>query len=243
MNIALWILQILLAVLYAWHGWLFVAPPPELVEIMNAEFAPWFRIFIGVAEWLAAAGLILPSVTRIMPWLTALAAAGLMIVMSGATVVHLFRGEIGSAISAAPSERAGAASALAETGAELGGALGLAVLGSLGMAVYRSQVAPALPLGLSPEAAQAIQETLGGAVAVAGQLPDQLGIALLGASREAFVLGLQVTSLISTVVMIGLAILTVALLRHIDTDDEPEPQPESMQPVHPATVPVQADCY
>jgi uncharacterized membrane protein YphA (DoxX/SURF4 family) len=101
MNIALWILQILLAVLYAWHGWLFVAPPPELVEIMNAEFAPWFRIFLGVAEWLAAAGLILPGVTRIMPWLTALAAAGLMIVMSGATVVHLFRGEIGSAISAA----------------------------------------------------------------------------------------------------------------------------------------------
>jgi uncharacterized membrane protein YphA (DoxX/SURF4 family) len=101
MNIALWILQILLAVLYAWHGWLFVAPPPELVEIMNAEFAPWFRIFLGVAEWLAAAGLILPGVTRIMPWLTALAAAGLMIVMSGATVVHLFRGEIGNAISAA----------------------------------------------------------------------------------------------------------------------------------------------
>jgi uncharacterized membrane protein YphA (DoxX/SURF4 family) len=101
MNIALWILQILLAVLYAWHGWLFVAPPPELVEIMNAEFAPWFRIFIGVAEWLAAAGLILPSVTRIMPWLTALAAAGLMIVMVSATGLHLFRGEIGSAISAA----------------------------------------------------------------------------------------------------------------------------------------------
>ena len=101
MNIALWILQILLAVLYAWHGWLFLAPPPELVEIMNAEFAPWFRIFIGVAEWLAAAGLILPSVTRIMPWLTALAAAGLMIVMVSATGLHLFRGEIGSAISAA----------------------------------------------------------------------------------------------------------------------------------------------
>jgi uncharacterized membrane protein YphA (DoxX/SURF4 family) len=101
MNIALWILQVLLAAYFLWHGWLFLAPPAELVEIMNAEFAPWFRIFIGVAELLAAAGLILPGVTRILPWLTPLAAAGLMIVTASATVLHLSRGEIGSAISAA----------------------------------------------------------------------------------------------------------------------------------------------
>ncbi len=101
MNIALWILQVLLAAYFLWHGWLFVAPPAELVEIMNAQFAPWFRIFIGVAEILAAAGLILPGVTRILPWLTPLAAAGLMIVTASATVLHLSRGEIGSAISAA----------------------------------------------------------------------------------------------------------------------------------------------
>ncbi len=68
---------------------------------MNAEFAPWFRIFLGTAEWLAAAGLILPGVTRIMPWLTPLAAAGLMIVMASAAVLHLFRGEIASAITTA----------------------------------------------------------------------------------------------------------------------------------------------
>src|SRR5215207_11315262 len=78
-----------------------VAPPAEMVEMMNAQFAPWFRIFIGVAELLAAVGLILPGVTRILPWLTALAAAGLMIVMSSATVLHVFRGESGSAVAAA----------------------------------------------------------------------------------------------------------------------------------------------
>ena len=101
MNIALWILQVLLAVYFLWHGWLFAAPPAEMVEMMNSFLAPWFRIFIGVAELLAAAGLILPSLTRILPWLTPLAAAGLMIVTSSATVLHLSRGEIGSAISAA----------------------------------------------------------------------------------------------------------------------------------------------
>lgn len=98
MNIVLWILQVLLAALYVWHGWLFLAPPAELVEIMNAQFAPWFRIFLGVAEWMAAAGLILPGVTRLLPRLTAWAAAGLIIVMVSATGFHLNRGEIGSAI-------------------------------------------------------------------------------------------------------------------------------------------------
>jgi uncharacterized membrane protein YphA (DoxX/SURF4 family) len=98
MKIALWILQVLLAIQFLWHGWLFVAPPAELVEMMNAEFAPGLRIFIGVAELLAAVGLILPGVTRILPWLTPLAAAGLMLVTGSATVFHLFRGETGNAI-------------------------------------------------------------------------------------------------------------------------------------------------
>ena len=101
MNIALWILQVLLAVYFLWHGWLFVAPPAEMAEMMNSFIDPGFRIFIGVAELLAAAGLILPGLTRLLPWLTPLAAAGLMIVTASATVFHLSRGEIGSAISAA----------------------------------------------------------------------------------------------------------------------------------------------
>jgi uncharacterized membrane protein YphA (DoxX/SURF4 family) len=101
MNIALWILQVLLAAYFLWHGWLFVAPPAEMAEMMNSFIAPGFRIFIGAAELLAAVGLILPGLTRTLPWLTVLAAAGLMIVTGSATVLHLSRGEIGSAISAA----------------------------------------------------------------------------------------------------------------------------------------------
>jgi putative oxidoreductase len=101
MNMVLWILQVLLAAFFLWHGWLYVAPPAELVEMMNSFLAPGFRIFIGVAELLAAAGLILPSVTRILPGLTPLAAAGLMMVVGSATVFHLSRGEIGSAITTA----------------------------------------------------------------------------------------------------------------------------------------------
>lgn len=101
MNIALWILQVLLAIYFLWHGWLFVAPPAEMVELMNSFIDPGFRVFIGVAELLAAAGLILPGLTRVLPWLTPVAAVGLMIVTASATVFHLSRGETGSAISAA----------------------------------------------------------------------------------------------------------------------------------------------
>ncbi|RIK42179.1 MAG: DoxX family protein [Chloroflexi bacterium] len=97
MNGVLWVLQVLLAAAFIAHGWLMVAPPAEMVAMMDEQLGREFRIFIGVAELLAAVGLILPGVTRILPWLTALAAAGLMIVVVSATVLHLFRGEIGSA--------------------------------------------------------------------------------------------------------------------------------------------------
>jgi hypothetical protein len=101
MRIALWILQVLLAAMFVWHGLLFVAPPPEMVEIMNQSINPGLRMFIGVAELLAAAGLILPGVTRILPWLTPLAAAGLMIVVGSASILHVSRGETGNATFAA----------------------------------------------------------------------------------------------------------------------------------------------
>lgn len=101
MNIVLWVLQILLAVAYLAHGWLFLAPPAEMLAMMNESIPPALRLFIGAAEVLAAIGLILPGLTRIQPWLTAAASAGLMIVMASATVLHFWRGETSSAISAA----------------------------------------------------------------------------------------------------------------------------------------------
>ena len=100
LNIALWILQVLLAALFLWHGQFMAFPPANMVAIINENIGSGLRVFIGVAEILAAAGLILPGLSRILPSLTALAAAGLMIVMASATVFHLYRGETASAISA-----------------------------------------------------------------------------------------------------------------------------------------------
>lgn len=97
MNIMLWVLQVLLAVAFLAHGWLFLSPPPEIAVQMNASLPRWFQLFLGVAEVLAAVGLTLPGLTRIMPWLVTWAAAGIMIVTLSATVYHLMRGEISSA--------------------------------------------------------------------------------------------------------------------------------------------------
>jgi uncharacterized membrane protein YphA (DoxX/SURF4 family) len=98
MNALLWILQVLLAAAFLAHGWLFLSPPAALLEQMNATISPAFRIFLGVAEVLAAIGLTLPGITRTVPSLISCAAAGLMVVMVGATILHTTRGEISSAV-------------------------------------------------------------------------------------------------------------------------------------------------
>jgi uncharacterized membrane protein YphA (DoxX/SURF4 family) len=97
MNIMLWVLQVLLAVAFLAHGWLFLSPPPEIAVQMNASLPRWFQLFLGVAEVLAGVGLTLPGLTRIMPWLVTWAAVGIMIVTVSATAYHLMRGEISSA--------------------------------------------------------------------------------------------------------------------------------------------------
>lgn len=96
MNAVLWVLQVLLAAAFFAHGMLFLTPPAEMVEQM-AVLPRWFQIFLGTAEVLAAIGLTLPGITRIMPGLVPAAAAGLMFVMVCATFWHINRGEISSA--------------------------------------------------------------------------------------------------------------------------------------------------
>ncbi|MEZ4660597.1 MAG: DoxX family protein [Caldilineaceae bacterium] len=99
MNIALWIVQVLLAVAFAFFGFPKVAQP--LTELAN--MMPWVNDvpallvrFIGVAEIAGALGLVLPGVTKIQPRLTAYAAAGLVLVMLLAAIFHATRSEFGN---------------------------------------------------------------------------------------------------------------------------------------------------
>jgi hypothetical protein len=101
MNIVLWVLQVLLALVFLAHGLFLLIPPATMIEAMNATMSTSLRVFIGVAEVLGAVGLILPGLTRILPWLTYWAAAGIMMVMICATIFHAVRGEVSGVISTA----------------------------------------------------------------------------------------------------------------------------------------------
>jgi hypothetical protein len=98
-NVVAWILQALLAIVFVFHFVLYALSPAALTRTMR-EQGQWppaipdgFRRFIGIAELLGAIGLILPAATRILPWLTPVAAAGLAFVTLSASVYHRRRRE------------------------------------------------------------------------------------------------------------------------------------------------------
>lgn len=96
MNIILWILQILLALFFLFHAFMMLRPSPARLERgmkYVLEMPANLRVFAGIAEGLAGLGLVLPALLRILPWLTPLAAAGLVMLMVGAIVLHVVRRE------------------------------------------------------------------------------------------------------------------------------------------------------
>jgi MFS transporter, DHA2 family, multidrug resistance protein len=117
------------------------------------------------------------------------------------------------AVGSAPPERAGAASGISETSSELGGALGLAILGTVGTAVYRDQTADAFPAEVPAETAATASDTLGGAVEAADRLPQALEADVLEPAREAFTQGLQVAATVSGVLVVAAAVMVARLLR------------------------------
>jgi MFS transporter, DHA2 family, multidrug resistance protein len=152
---------------------------------------------IGAGLGLSAVGLAMLTQVGPSGGLAMLVAASVVISLGLAPVFGLTTELI---VGSAPPERAGAASGISETGSELGGALGIAILGSIGVAIYRGELAERLPAGVPAEAEAVARDTLGSALAVAGQLPSQLGEVVTSAAREAFVNGMQLTSAIAAIV-------------------------------------------
>ncbi|MEU6891371.1 MFS transporter [Streptomyces sp. NPDC046557] len=127
------------------------------------------------------------------------------------------------ALGSAPAEKAGSAASLLETGQEFGGALGMALLGSLGTAVYRGDLAGADP---------AVRETLGGAVAVAQRLGGETGGQVLTLARDAFVHGMRYAAWGGTALLLAAAVLAVVSMRGITAPAplaaEPAEVPEAL---------------
>jgi MFS transporter, DHA2 family, multidrug resistance protein len=191
--------------------------PSAVAFIIGSQFAPRvlhqvrpaYIISGGLA--LAAAGLAVLTQVGVTDGLVPLVAGSVIISLGLAPVFGLTTELI---VGSAPPEQAGAASGISETGAELGGALGIAIMGSVGVAIYRGRLADRLPDAVPDAAAEAARDTLGSAAAVAAQLPDQLGQAVLAAAREAFVAGMQLSSLIAAVLGMALAALALVAFRN-----------------------------
>jgi DHA2 family multidrug resistance protein-like MFS transporter len=145
------------------------------------------------------------------------AQSGLLMLIGGYAVWNLGAAPLVSlstdlVVGSAPPAKAGSAASLSETSADFAFALGIAVLGSLGTAVYRLQVASGLPAGPAVDAAR---DSLAGAVALAATLPEPLGNLVLIAARDAFTSGLHVVAGASAVVLLGVAVLALSMLRAV----------------------------
>ncbi|WP_329032083.1 MFS transporter [Streptomyces sp. NBC_01725] len=114
-------------------------------------------------------------------------------------------------INSAPPEKAGAVSAISDTSHELGLGLGIAVLGSVGGAVYRNQVSGELPAGLPEGAAASIEDSIGNAVDEISRLPEGLATAALDVAREAFTHGLVLVSVVCGILTVLTVFLTLGL--------------------------------
>ena len=126
----------------------------------------------------------------------------------------------GMIVGAAPPERSGNASAMSETGAELGGALGIALLGSVGTAIYRGRMTAPLPEGLPADAAATARATLGGAIESAARLPEGAAADLINAARSAFMVGFDLMAVLAALAMIGTAVLALRVLARVEMQAE-----------------------
>ena len=160
-----------------------------------------------VAGGLALAAVGFALLTRVDGASLEIVVAGSVLLALGAAPVVTLSTDL--IVGAAPPERAGVASGLSETASELGGALGIAILGSIGAAVYRREVADEVPAGVPGEAADAARDTLGGALGAAGELPARL----LDAATDAFAQGVQAAALVGAALLIALAAAALRLLR------------------------------
>jgi len=144
--------------------------------------------------------------------------SGIILLVSG-SIIHslgislVFTLTTDIIVGAAPPEKAGAASAISETGSEFGGALGIAILGTVGTAIYRSNLTDNLPAGISPKVADSAKQTLAEAVAQSHLISEALRNSFLNEANQAFINGMQVVSLICGIVTLCLGIVSLTKLR------------------------------
>ena len=216
LNAGLWLVPMNVAMVIA------TMAAPQLAR----RFRPAYVMASGLA--IATGGLLLVTQVDSVGGL-ALLVSGFVLACVGIALPSALG--IGLVVGSAPPEKAGSASGISETSGEFGIALGVATMGSIGTAVYRSQLSDSLDSGLPAEAVAAARESIAGAAAAAAQLPERLGADLLASARDAFTDGLNLVAGLSAALFVVLAVVAAVLFRHApphgdpasDSEHQPEP--------------------
>ncbi|GAA2076970.1 MFS transporter [Actinomadura alba] len=184
---------------------------------LGSAFRPAYVMAAGLL--VTAAGCVVLSQVPSTDGLTMIVIALILINAGLAPLVALGYNMI---LGAAPPEKAGSASALSEANGEFGLAAGIAILGSIGTAVYQSRLS--LPAGLPADAAAAARENIATAMEAARQVGGSTADDLITSAREAFTSGLNVVGLIGAVLFTAFAVLTVHWLRQVPPTQDSEPE-------------------
>ncbi len=211
---------------------------PQAVAMLAVAMTTPMLVKRFSPAWVMASGLLLASVGMAM--LSRLdGSSDLALLVTGQFVMMLGFGPtvilgIDMIVGAAPPERAGAASAISETSQEFGFAIGVAILGSVGSALYRRNLTDTLPDGVTGEARSVALDTLGGALEVAQQLTPEIGVELVASARDAFTQALQVNATLAAVLTVGAALVPAVFLRQVRPASEQAEAAEAADQVAPA---------
>ena len=176
-----------------------------VVPLLVRWLRPGFVVAAGLA--VAAAGLAAVSQAGAGSGLAVVVSGSVLLAFGVAPVITLATDLV---VGTVPPERAGVASGISETGSELGGALGIALLGSISVAVYRGDLRDSF-VGLDAEQSETARETLAGAAETAADLPTSTAQPLLAAARHAFTNGLEIAALTGALIAVAGACLAIAL--------------------------------
>ncbi len=216
--------------------------PSAIGFIVASNAVPWLHRRWGAGR-IIAAGFVVTAVGLGTLATASVTPDGLLRVVVASVIVSIGLGPIFGlttelVVGSAPPERAGAASGISETATELGGSLGIAIMGSVGVALYRATMLGHAPPGVPADILDAARDTLGGAVDAAARLPGALGEALVAVARDSFVQGMQAVAVMSALLAVGAAVWASVAIRVPPTgraaDDAQDPSHSSVAAPLPA---------
>ncbi|MBT2493613.1 MFS transporter [Streptomyces sp. ISL-96] len=208
--------------------------PSALASIVAGQLAPVmtkrFPLGVVIAVGLGSSMLGYVLIAYVSP------VGGLPLLVAGFVIAFFGGGPIGAlgtslVVGSAPPEKAGSAAALSSISGDLGASLGIAGLGSLGAAVYRSELD--LPAGLPTGAAETARGGMEGALTVAQQLPAEMGGKVLAAARDAYTSGLNTVGVACAVLAAVLAFTAATVLRGAGAGRGKSPEEEGPGPERP----------